>query len=650
MIVACDGSDDGTAGAGPRGRRRRRARAAARRQGPRAGRRRRGRATRERDRRVLRRQRAVGARARCARLVAPFADPRVGYVCGQVGFSTRAARTRRASTGATRCALRALESRPGIGDGRQRRDLRDPPRGLPRRRPDHGARPLAFPFNMVKRGWRAVYAPAARASEQMVPTRRGRVRPQAADDEPRLADRAARRDALAARLPAALRADDRLATACCATRRRSCTSPRSPRASRWSRSARARSTSSPSRSRSALLAAAALGAAVRVRAAARRPLLRADHGLARRRAVGLAAPRHAGGLGAAGRDALMARRALDLLVGGRRDACSPLRSSRSRPRPIRLESPGAPALYRQRRVGRDGAEFEIVKLRTMVPGAERHRRGPRRRRRATRASPASARSCAGPRSTSCRTCGTSLRGEMSIVGPRPTVPSQVAAVHAAPAGAARRQAGDHGLGAGQRPRRAAVVRAHRARPLLRRARARSRSTCGSSPARPGWCWAGTASTRARPGGGGAEAAAAPRPRAARHPADRRRQALRHRQRASRATRRVVAADPSAARARRSTPPTFAPRSRASTTPPTCRRSRELCDAPRRRRGDAAHRPRHRGAGARPCRGRPARARARSRGRRARPTTSTRPTCCSGGSALPSPPTVLPGRAGRDATR
>jgi hypothetical protein len=32
---------------------------------------------------------------------------------------------------------------------------------------------LSFPFNMVKRGWLAVYAPAARASEKMVPTIEG---------------------------------------------------------------------------------------------------------------------------------------------------------------------------------------------------------------------------------------------------------------------------------------------------------------------------------------------------------------------------------------------------------------------------------------------------------------------------------------------
>ena len=32
---------------------------------------------------------------------------------------------------------------------------------------------LSLPFNMVKRGWRAVYAPAARATEKMVPTVEG---------------------------------------------------------------------------------------------------------------------------------------------------------------------------------------------------------------------------------------------------------------------------------------------------------------------------------------------------------------------------------------------------------------------------------------------------------------------------------------------
>src|SRR5437899_11848617 len=36
---------------------------------------------------------------------------------------------------------------------------------------------------------------------------------------------------------------------------------------------------------------------------------------------------------------------------------------------IKLDD-GGPVFYRQRRVGRDGREFELVKLRTMVVGAE----------------------------------------------------------------------------------------------------------------------------------------------------------------------------------------------------------------------------------------------------------------------------------------
>ena len=48
---------------------------------------------------------------------------------------------------------------------------------------------LAFPFRMVKNGWRAVYQPEARASGEDGAVDRGRVGAQAADDVPRLADR-----------------------------------------------------------------------------------------------------------------------------------------------------------------------------------------------------------------------------------------------------------------------------------------------------------------------------------------------------------------------------------------------------------------------------------------------------------------------------
>ena len=72
---------------------------------------------------------------------------------------------------------------------------------------------------------------------------------------------------------------------------------------------------------------------------------------------------------------------------------------------IKLEDRG-PLLFRQRRVGQDGEEFELLKLRTMIVGAEREGAGyavDRGDPRITR----SAAFCAGSRSTSCRSSGTS---------------------------------------------------------------------------------------------------------------------------------------------------------------------------------------------------------------------------------------------------
>ena len=169
VIVACDGSPDATAAAGARGRRRRRARAPARRQDPRAGR---GRAAlRGRDRGVLGRQRALGGRS-ARRLVAPFADPRVGYVCGDVAFVNERGTNQEGLYWRYEMALRALESRVRSvtgGNGaiyatrRESYLIVDPIMG----------HDLSFPFNMVKRGWRAVYASDAHASEKMVPTIEG---------------------------------------------------------------------------------------------------------------------------------------------------------------------------------------------------------------------------------------------------------------------------------------------------------------------------------------------------------------------------------------------------------------------------------------------------------------------------------------------
>jgi Glycosyltransferase like family 2 len=109
-------------------------------------------------------------------LVGAFADPQVGYACGQVRFVQAAH-----GAGATNqeglywryeIAIRSLESRLRsitAGNGAIYATRRasymevDPIMG----------HDLSFPFNMVKRGWRAVYVPAARAAEKMVPSIEG---------------------------------------------------------------------------------------------------------------------------------------------------------------------------------------------------------------------------------------------------------------------------------------------------------------------------------------------------------------------------------------------------------------------------------------------------------------------------------------------
>ena len=289
VIVACDGCADATAAARARGRRRPRARAAARRQDPRAGRRRRARrAARSSPSPTPTR---CGSPTRCARSSAPSPTRASATPAARCASCRRADGATRDQPGGPVLALRDGAARARVAavldHRRQRRDLRDPPRRLHRRRPDHGPRPLAARSTWSSAAGARSTCRRARASEKMVPVARGRVRAQAADDEPHLADRPARRHALAARLPAALRADDRLAPRCCATPRRRCTCSRSPPTSRSSRPAPARSTSVTLALQLALLLAGARSpASLRAAPAADRALLRAHHRLARRRACG----------------------------------------------------------------------------------------------------------------------------------------------------------------------------------------------------------------------------------------------------------------------------------------------------------------------------------------------------------------------------
>ncbi len=120
-------------------------------------------------------------------LVGAFADPRVGYACGQVRFVQASARAGASADAEERggvvpnqegvywryeLAVRARESRLcsiTAGNGaiyatrRESYIVVDPIMG----------HDLSLPFNMVKRGLRAVYVPDARAREKMVPSLSG---------------------------------------------------------------------------------------------------------------------------------------------------------------------------------------------------------------------------------------------------------------------------------------------------------------------------------------------------------------------------------------------------------------------------------------------------------------------------------------------
>jgi hypothetical protein len=105
-------------------------------------------------------------------LVGAFADPRVGYACGCVRLIGQGDSNQEGLYWRYEMALRSLESRLRSVTGGNgaiyatRRDsylFVDPIMG----------HDLSFPFQLVKRGWRAVYVPTACASEKMVPSIEG---------------------------------------------------------------------------------------------------------------------------------------------------------------------------------------------------------------------------------------------------------------------------------------------------------------------------------------------------------------------------------------------------------------------------------------------------------------------------------------------
>ena len=105
-------------------------------------------------------------------LLGAFEDPGVGYACGQVAYLERDGDSQEGVYWRYELGLRALESRVHSitgGNGgiyaTRREDyiVVDPIMG----------HDLSFPFNMVKRGRRAVYVPVAVANEKMVPSIEG---------------------------------------------------------------------------------------------------------------------------------------------------------------------------------------------------------------------------------------------------------------------------------------------------------------------------------------------------------------------------------------------------------------------------------------------------------------------------------------------
>jgi lipopolysaccharide/colanic/teichoic acid biosynthesis glycosyltransferase len=85
---------------------------------------------------------------------------------------------------------------------------------------------------------------------------------------------------------------------------------------------------------------------------------------------------------------------------------------------------GGPVLYRQQRVGKDGVEFELLKLRTMVVGAERLGAGAAVDRGDARIT-APGRLLRRLSIDELPQLWNVIRGDMSVIGPRPTLAYQV---------------------------------------------------------------------------------------------------------------------------------------------------------------------------------------------------------------------------------
>jgi cellulose synthase/poly-beta-1,6-N-acetylglucosamine synthase-like glycosyltransferase len=105
-------------------------------------------------------------------LVEPFADPAVGYVCGQVRFLDSRGGNLEGSYWRYEMAVRELESGlAGVTAGNGA--IYAVRRGSYIPLPPAGSHDLSLPFLLAKRGVRSLYVPWAAAEEKMVPTLEG---------------------------------------------------------------------------------------------------------------------------------------------------------------------------------------------------------------------------------------------------------------------------------------------------------------------------------------------------------------------------------------------------------------------------------------------------------------------------------------------
>jgi len=115
---------------------------------------------------------AVWERDALKRLVAAFGDAHVGYVCGDVTFTDDGGTNQEGLYWRYEMWLRRMESALSSvtsGNGAIYATRRE---SYLQVHPLAG-HDLSFPFNMVKRGWRAVYVTDARATEKMAPSIEG---------------------------------------------------------------------------------------------------------------------------------------------------------------------------------------------------------------------------------------------------------------------------------------------------------------------------------------------------------------------------------------------------------------------------------------------------------------------------------------------